>query len=102
MAPILRYNAKWSEVLIGGGGERGGTQQRFTGNLHPEVQPLTPFTIFVRKRYSFCMPPNDKLYPILITSLELLASLLTTVLPLNVNNSQNVKTRRVSRLFHSH
>ena len=48
------------------------------------------------------MPPNDKLYPILITSLELLASLLTTVLPLNVNNSLNVKTRRVSRLFHSH
>ena len=101
MAPTLRHNAKWSEVLIGGEG-RGGTQQSFTGNLHPEVQPLTPFTIFVRKGYSFRMPPNDKLYPILITSLELLASLLTTVLPLNVNNSQNVKTRRVSRLFHSH
>lgn len=102
MAPTLRHNAKWSEVLIGGGGGEGVLNKVLRGNLHPEVQPLTPFTIFVRKGYSFRMPPNDKLYPILITSLELLASLLTTVLPLNVNNSQNVKTRRVSRLFHSH
>ena len=34
MAPILRHNAKWSEVLIGGGGD-GGYSTKFYGKPPP-------------------------------------------------------------------
>lgn len=34
MAPILRHNAKWSEVLIGGGGD-GGYSTKFYGEPPP-------------------------------------------------------------------
>ena len=85
MAPILRYNTKWSEVLIegrgwGGGGGGGGTQQSFLqGSSTPSTPRFNPFYYFCQKGYSFRMPPNDKLYNIYLTSFELLASLLTAV-----------------------
>ena len=35
MAPILRNNAKWSEVLIGGGGGERGYSKKFYGEPPP-------------------------------------------------------------------
>ena len=46
MAPILRHNAKWSEVLIGGGGGGGGGLKkvlRGTPTLRPNPLPLLLF-----------------------------------------------------------
>ena len=45
MAPILRHNAKWSEVLIGGGGERGVLNKvlRGTSTLRSNALPLLLF-----------------------------------------------------------
>ena len=46
MAPILRYNAKWSEVLIGGGGGREGVLNkvlRGTSTLRSNPLPLLLF-----------------------------------------------------------
>ena len=50
MAPILRHNAKWSEVLIGGGGgERGVRNKVLRGTSTLRSNPL-PLLLFLSEK----------------------------------------------------
>ena len=50
MAPILRHNAKWSEVLIGGWGGGGVLNKVFYGKAPPQGPTPYPFYYFCQKR----------------------------------------------------
>ena len=49
MAPILRHNAKWSEVLIGGGGEGGVLNKVLRGTSTLRSNPL-PLLLFLSEK----------------------------------------------------
>ena len=49
MAPILRHYAKWSEVLIGGGG-RGGYSTKFYGETSTLRSNPLPLLLFLSEK----------------------------------------------------
>ena len=49
MAPILRHNAKWSEVLIGGGGRGGVLNKVLRGISTLRSNPL-PLLLFLSEK----------------------------------------------------
>ena len=49
MAPILRHNAKWSDVLIGGGGGVGVHNKVLRGNSTLRSNPL-PLLLFLSEK----------------------------------------------------
>ena len=88
----------WSE----GGGGGGYSTEFYTARLHPVVNPYHFIYHFRQKRYPFPIPSIGEWYPFQIPDLERCTLFSCCKCTHRFEIWWNHKTRKVSRLYHSH